>query len=156
MVLGSDGPFLKSLNSPYVNHPASQYMALVLQPQSKYQTETPTERSCPNRALAVPASKANSIFVYPSLLVQRCLLASGQRSSTNRDHKHSARFISIYYKAFSCRIVGQKVQRVPVLAQSGMAGEAIDVCLLTLGPSPTHQHKSSAKYLVIRKQSSCH
>ena len=141
MVLGSDGPFLKSLTSTYINHPASQYVALVLQPQSKYQTETPTERSCPNRALAVPASKANSIFIYPSLLlVQRCLLASGQRSSTNRDNKHSAHFISRDYEASTCRIVGQKVQRVPVLAQSGMAGEAIDACLLTtksIAHSPT-------------------
>ena len=33
MVLGLDGPFLKSLTSTYINHPASQYMALVLQPQ---------------------------------------------------------------------------------------------------------------------------
>ena len=59
----------KCLNSPYIHHPASQYGALVLQPQSKYKTETPTERSCTNRALAVPALKANCIFVYPSLLL---------------------------------------------------------------------------------------
>ena len=41
--------------------------------------------------------------------------STGQRSSSNNDHKHSARFISRCYKAFSCRIVGQKVQRVPAL-----------------------------------------
>ena len=42
--------------------------------------------------------------------------------------KHSACFISRYYKALTCRIVRQKVQRVPILMG---AGEAIDVCLLT-------------------------
>ena len=42
--------------------------------------------------------------------------------------KHSASFISRDYEAFACRIVGQKVQIVPVLMG---AGEAIDVCLLT-------------------------
>ena len=48
--------------------------------------------------------------------------------SRNRDQKHSACFISKDYKAFTCRIIGQKVQRVPALEG---AREAIDVCLLT-------------------------
>ena len=67
-------------------------------------------------------------------------MASGERSSTNRDHKHSACFISRDYEAFTCRIVGQKVQRVPVLASSGMAGEAMDACSVDTKPfahSPT-------------------
>ena len=119
----------KCLNSSYIHHPASQVVALVLQPQSKYMTETPTERSCPNRALAVPASKANCIFVFPCLQVQKCLLASGQKISGNRIRKHSARFISIVYEAFTCRIIGQKVQRVPVLPKVGWQGrQSMSVC----------------------------
>ena len=38
-----------------------------------------------------------------------------QISNKSGDHKHSANFTIRDYEAFTCRIVGQKVQRVPAL-----------------------------------------
>ena len=52
---------------------------------------------------------------YPSLLHSSKVLGSEKRINKNLDHKHSAHFISKDHEAFSCRIVGQKVQRVPAL-----------------------------------------
>ena len=81
-----------------------------------------------------------SLSQFPSSKV-----ASEQRSSNNGDHEHSAHFITRDCEAFACRIIWQKVQRVPALPKVGWQGrQSMSVCWQP-SPSPTHQHKSSAK-----------
>ena len=58
-----------------------------------------------------------SLSQFPSSKV-----ASEQRSSNNGDHEHSAHFITRDYEAFACRIIWQKVQRVPAQPKVGWQG----------------------------------
>ena len=133
MVLGSDGPFPSA---------STAHMYTIRQASTRHwyynlSLNTRLRLLLNGRAQTEPWQcqlQKRTVFLFT-------LPPSGQRCRTNRDHKHSARFISRDYKAFTCRIVGQKVQRVPVLPKVGWQGrQSMSVCWQP-SPSPTHQHK---------------
>ena len=74
-------------------------------------------------------------------------MGSEQRSNKNLDHKHSAHFISKDHEAFSCRIVGQKVQRVPALMGDKGGNRCLFVDNLVHRPLTSRGHSQTIKPL---------
>ena len=68
-------------------------------------------------------------------------MGSEQRSNKNLDHKHSAHFISRDNEAFACRIVGQKVQRVPALMGDKGGNRCLFVDNLVHRPLTSRSHE---------------
>ena len=149
MVLASDGPFPSASTAHiYTTRQASTwhwYYSLSLATRLRLLLN--------GRAQTEPWQcqlQKQTVFLF-SPSSSRCLVASGQRSSRNRDHKHSACFISRYYKAFTCRIIGQKVQRVPVLMGGRGGNRCLFVDNLVHRPLTSISHPQSIQLPVRQK-----
>ena len=117
-VLGSDGPFPSASTAHmYTIRQASTwhwYYNLSLNTRLRLLLN--------DHAKTEPCASFKSKLYFSLSQFPSSKVASEQRSSNNGDHEHSAHFITRDYEAFACRIIWQKVQRVPAQPKVGWQG----------------------------------